>query len=114
MGAVDLLVLVAPLLFGQAPVLRVGQPLVTVHQRLLAQGWQVSLEAQEARPDDQQTLAIKKRLPSLISCSGTGAGYCAYGYSRQGEQLRLVSQGDGPLLRWQIGDSWFGSGVAAR
>ncbi len=110
----DLLVLVAPLLMAQAPDLQVGRHVETVHQALISQGWQVSDAARRAEPLSARQRAIKAQVPSLLTCSGTGAGLCAYGYSRQGDNLRLVSQGDGELVRWQLGDDWYGAGVASR
>ena len=48
----------------------------------------------------------------MITCSGTGSGYCAYGYSRQGQNLKVVASSDGPLLRWQLGEAWYGEGLS--
>ena len=110
----DLLVLVAPLLMAQALDLQVGRPVETVHQALVEQGWQVYSEAKASEPLSARQRAIKAQVPSLLTCSGTGTGLCAYGYSRKGESLRLVSQGDGELVRWQLGDDWYGAGVARR
>jgi len=104
-----------PLLLTLAPVpqLQAGTPIPAVHQQLLRQGWQLSSEALQARSLDPRSRDIKRQLPSLIACSGTGAGFCAFDYVRAGERLRLVAQGAGPLLRWQLGDVWNGRGVPA-
>ena len=110
----DLLVLVAPLLMAQAPNLQVGRPIVAVHQQLVQQGWGVSQEAREAQPLTARQQVIRQEVPALITCSGTGEGFCTYGYQRGEETLRLVSQGEGQLVRWQLGDAWFGAGVASR
>ncbi|MFM7230106.1 MAG: hypothetical protein ACKO2F_10785 [Cyanobacteriota bacterium] len=93
------------------PPLQVGTPIPALHQQLLRQGWQLSPEALDARPIDPRSREIKRQLPSLLACSGTGAGFCAFDYVRAGERLRLVAQGAGPLLRWQLGDTWGGRGV---
>ena len=106
----DLLVLVAPLLMAQAPALEVGTLMPQVHQRLLATGWNVSSEARDSEPLSPRQSYLKQRIPALITCSGTGSGYCAYGYSRQGQNLKVVASSDGPLLRWQLGEAWYGEG----
>lgn len=85
---------------AQVPDFWEGQSLTSVHQQLINQGWSVSNEALSAEPLNPQQQRIKVRLPSLITCSGTGQGLCAYGYSRHGRNLRLVAQPDGALLRW--------------
>ncbi|MEB3177153.1 MAG: hypothetical protein VKJ87_06105 [Synechococcus sp.] len=110
----DLLVLVAPLLMAQAPNLQVGRPVAVVHQQLVQQGWRVSQEALAAKPLTARQRAIRQEVPALITCSGTGEGFCAYGYQRGRERLKLVSQGEGQLVRWQLGNAWFGAGVASR
>ena len=82
------------------PQFAVGQPLSTAHQQLLEQGWSVSTDALKAGPKRLEAQHLQTQLPSLITCSGTGAGLCAYGYSRQGSRLRLIAQPNGLLLRW--------------
>ena len=88
--------------FADIPVPRfsVGQPVSTAHQKLLDQGWSVSNDALKANLDNSVHHQLKAPLPSLITCSGTGEGLCAYGYSRQGKRLRLIAQPNGSLLRW--------------
>lgn len=108
----DLLVLVAPLLMAQAPALLVGTPMPQVHQQLLTTGWSVSSEAKDSEPLSPRQSHLKQRIPALITCSGTGSGYCAYGYSRQGQNLKVVASSDGPLLRWQLGEAWYGEGLS--
>ena len=87
---------------AEVPVPRfsVGQPVSTAHQKLLDQGWSVSKDALKANPNHSEHQHLKAPLPSLITCSGTGEGLCAYGYSRQGKGLRLIAQPNGNLLRW--------------
>lgn len=111
--AVDAMVPLLLLTLVSVPELRVGTPIPALHQQLLRQGWQLSPEAIDARPVDQRSRELKRQLPSLLACSGTGAGFCAFDYVRAGERLRLVAQGAGPLLRWQLGEVWSGRGVAA-
>ncbi len=82
------------------PQFAVGQPLSTAHQQLLEQGWSVSTDALKAGPNHLEPKHHKAQLPSLITCSGTGAGLCAYGYNRQGSALRLIAQPNGFVLRW--------------
>ena len=88
--------------FADIPVPRfsVGQPVSTAHQKLLDQGWSVSNDALKANTNHSEHHQLKAPLPSLITCSGTGEGLCAYGYSRQGKRLRLIAQPNGSLLRW--------------
>ena len=94
------------------PQFAVGQPLSTAHQQLLEQGWSVSTDALNAGPKPLEAQHLQAQLPSLITCSGTGAGLCAYGYSRQGQNLKVVASSDGPLLRWQLGEAWYGEGLS--
>ena len=82
------------------PRFTVGQPVNTAHQKLLDQGWSVSNEALNANPYNSVHHQPKAPLPSLITCSGTGEGLCAYGYNRKGKRLRLIAQPNGSLLRW--------------
>ena len=82
------------------PQFSVGQPVSTAHQTLLDQGWSVSNDALKANPNHSEHHQLKAPLPSLITCSGTGEGLCAYGYSRQGKRLHLIAQPNGSLLRW--------------
>ena len=82
------------------PRFSVGQSVTTAHQKLLDQGWSVSQDAPNANPNHSGQQHHKAPLPSLITCSGTGEGLCAYGYSRQGKELRLIAQPNGSLLRW--------------
>ena len=82
------------------PRFSVGQSVTTAHQKLLDQGWSVSQDAPNANPNHSGQQHLKAPLPSLITCSGTGEGLCAYGYSRQGKELRLIAQPNGSLLRW--------------
>ena len=91
---------VAALADVQAPQFRVGQPLTTAHQQLLGQGWSVSNQAFNGIAIHPEHRPLKAQLPSLITCSGTGQGLCAYGYSRQGQALRLIAQPNGALVRW--------------
>lgn len=88
--------------FADIPVPRfsVGQPVSTAHQKLLDQGWSVSNDALNANPYNSVHHQLKAPLPSLITCSGTGEGLCAYGYNRKGKRLRLIAQPNGSLLRW--------------
>ena len=91
---------VAALADVQAPQFRVGQPLTTAHQQLLGQGWSVSHQAFNGIAIHPEHRPLKAQFPSLITCSGTGQGLCAYGYSRQGQALRLIAQPNGALVRW--------------
>ena len=82
------------------PRFSVGQSVTTAHQKLLDQGWSVSNDALKANPYNSEHHQLKAPLPSLITCSGTGEGLCAYGYSHKGKRLRLIAQPNGSLLRW--------------
>jgi hypothetical protein len=84
----------------QVPQFRVGQQLTTAHHQLLGQGWSVSNQAFNSIAVHPEHRHLKTQLPSLITCSGTGPGLCAYGYSRQGQALRLIAQPNGALVRW--------------
>ena len=84
----------------QVPQFQVGQPLTTAHQQLLGQGWSVSNQAFNVTAIHPEHWPLKAQLPSLITCSGTGQGLCAYGYSRQGQALRLIAQPNGALVHW--------------
>ena len=68
--------------------------------------------AKDSEPLSPRQSHLKQRIPALITCSGTGSGYCAYGYSRQGQNLKVVASSDGPLLRWQLGEAWYGEGLS--
>ena len=91
---------VAALAEVPVPRLSVGQPVSTAHQKLLDQGWSVSNNTLNANPYNSEHHQLKAPLPSLITCSGTGEGLCAYGYNRKGKRLRLIAQPNGSLLRW--------------
>ena len=82
------------------PQFSVGQPLTRAHQQLLEQGWSVSNDALTANTSHFTNQRQRAQLPSLITCSGTGQGLCAYGYRRQGQRLHLIAQPNGLLLRW--------------
>ena len=82
------------------PQFSVSQPVSTAHQKLLDQGGSVSNDALKANPNHSEHHQLIAPLPSLITCSGTGEGLCAYGYNRKGKRLRLIAQPNGSLLRW--------------
>ena len=95
------------------PALRVGTPMPQVHQQLHHNRLGVCRARRKtSEPLSPRQSHLKQRIPALITCSGTGSGYCAYGYSRQGQNLKVVASSDGPLLRWQLGEAWYGEGLS--
>ena len=70
-----------------------GLPIHQARILLLADGWQPT-------PPDEQSpsgyvQALAKTLPELQDCSGTGFGYCGYGYNKGGAALTVTTAGEG-------------------
>ena len=99
-GLSSTLVLWPTAVLAEPPGLVVGQALSSAHQQLVNQGWSISKGALSTNPNHLEDQHLTAPLPSLITCSGTGQGLCAYGYSRKGKKLRLITQPNGSLLRW--------------
>lgn len=100
---------------GPTPSLRQREPIEQADRGLQGAGWQPD---GDALIDSLDRELSGNALTSLRSCSGTGVGFCRYGYRRGGERLEVITvpnrDGDGLVHHWSINpgaDSASGSGT---
>jgi hypothetical protein len=82
------------------------QSIFEVKRRLANYGWQPTLELSGnedfmsyfEKDPYYNTRRIEEDLPELITCSGTGMGYCKYLYEREKSYLEIITVSDGDMV----------------
>ncbi len=71
-----------------------GRPIDQARALLLRQGWTPAPPAPREGNDSRVAALIRRGVPEVEDCSGTGFGFCGYNYRIQGATLSVTTVGD--------------------
>lgn len=72
-----------------------GLPISKARRQLRAKGWKpVPVDPATTREDSREDALVARGITEVDSCSGTGFGFCAYGYTSPQASLSVVTVGD--------------------
>ena len=74
-----------------------GQPINRARDLLARNGWSPVIPRRPPgeRPDVRVADLIRRGVPEVEDCSGTGFGFCSYNYRGDGRTLNVTTVGDG-------------------
>ncbi|WP_232630268.1 hypothetical protein [Methylobacterium sp. Leaf118] len=72
-----------------------GQPITRAREWLRQAGWRPVTGPAPEDPRSREGDLVRMGVAEVESCSGTGFGFCAYGYAREGVALSVTTVGDG-------------------
>lgn len=76
-----------------------GIPIAEGRERITSAGWSPVLGILPGEPEDPRSRELKAAgIYEVESCSGTGFGYCSFGYAGQFAELSVVTVGEGGAL----------------
>lgn len=80
-----------------------GQPYPEARAIILAEGWRPAAAPTDNRARDCGTREPCELYPETTACSGTGMGFCAFQFAKDGKTLNVVTRGEEPTLdHWSI------------
>lgn len=71
-----------------------GQPVTRAREALRQLGWKPIKGPPPEHPASREAALIERGVIEVEACSGTGFGFCSYGYERPEATLSLVTVGD--------------------